>query len=199
MSRLADLSTRDRRALSFLCVSLLLSVGYHFLSKSPEQQAVSGIDSVPLAERRLNSLRQIAATLPAKESILKEEEAELATREKAIIATGTAAQAQARLLEVARRVGNANGIEIRGGDLSSAPKLLGDAYGEVFAEITFNCQIDQFVNFFADLSREPDLLAPRDLVMNPVGDPKAKSLAVRMVLSGVVPKKLAPEKKGYGL
>ena len=146
----------------------------------------------------MNSLRQIAAALPAKESVLKEAEAELAAREKAIVMAPTAAQAQARLLEVARRVGTANGIEIRGGNFLT-PKPFGDAYGEVFAEVTFTCRIDQFVNFFADLSREPDLLAPSEVNMNPAGDPKQKSLSVRMVLSGVVPKKLVPEKKGYGL
>ena len=37
------------------------------------------------------------------------------------------------------------------------PRPFGDIYGEVFAEVTFNCRIDQFVNFFADLSREPGL------------------------------------------
>jgi hypothetical protein len=198
MSGLSDLSQRDRRALLGLAAAALLFLGYRFFfAKSPDE-AVGGIDSVPLAERRLNSLRQIAAALPAKESVLKEVEAELAAREKSILVAGTAAQAQAKLLEVARRVGNANGIEIRGGDFIT-PKTFGDLYGEVFAGVTFNCAIDQFVNFFADLSREPDLLAPYELTMNGTGDPKTKNLAVRMVLSGVVPKKLVPEKKGYGL
>jgi hypothetical protein len=197
MSALADLSQRDRRALLGLMTAILLFLGYRFIMRAPEE-VIAGIDSVPLAERRLNSLRQIAAALPAKESVLKEVEADLAAREKSILTAGTAAQAQAKLLEVARRVGTANGIEIRGGDFLT-PKTFGDAYGEVFARVTFNCKIDQFVNLFADLSREPDLLAPYELIMNGVGDPKAKTLAVQMVVSGVVPKKLVPEKKGYGL
>lgn len=198
MSAFSDLSQRDRRALAGLATAVVLFTAYHFLVKPPEE-TVGGIDSVPLAERRLNSLRQIAVALPAKEAALKQVEAELAAREKSIIAAGTAAQAQAKLLEVARRVGTANGIEIRGGETSSAPKMFGDSYGEVFAGVSFNCRIDQFVNFFADLSREPDLLAPYELTMNPSGDPKTKTLGVRMVLSGVVPRKLVPEKKGYGL
>jgi len=197
MSGLSDLSQRDRRALAVMAIAALLFLGYRFFMKAPEE-AVAGIDSVPLAERRLNSLRQIAAALPAKESVLKEVEAELTAREKAIINAGTAAQAQAKLLEVARRVGTANGVEIRGGDFLT-PKTFGDIYGEVFARVTFNCRIDQFVNLFADLSREPDLLAPYELTMNGVGDPKAKTLAVQMVFSGVVSKKLVPDKKGYGL
>jgi hypothetical protein len=197
MSRLSDMNPRDRRALALLALSALLFVGYRFLfTGSPE--VVSGIGSVPLAERRLNVLRQIAAALPAKEAALKQVDTELQAREKNILAAGTAAIAQAKLVEVARRVGNANGIEIRGGDFSISPKTFGDVYGQVFAAVNFNCRIDQFVNFFADLSKEPDLLAPSELSMN-AQDLKNKTLAVRMVLSGVVPRKLVPEKKGYGL
>lgn len=81
----------------------------------------------------------------------------------------------------------------------SPPKTLGDAYGEVFAGISFTCQINQFVNFFADLSREPDLLATYELPTMSAADQKNKTLNVRMILSGVVPRKLVPEKKGYGL
>ena len=190
MSGFSDLSPRDRRALALLALSALLFLSYRFLfTGSPE--VVSGIDSVPLAERRLNVLRQISAALPAKEATLKQVETGLAAREKNIVAAGTAAQAQAKLLEVARRVGSANGIEIRGGDFIT-PKTFGDAYGEVFAGVTFTCKIDQFVNFFADLSKEADLLAPSELTMT-AQDPKAKTLSVRMVLSAVVPRKLVPE------
>jgi hypothetical protein len=195
-SGLSSLSERDRRALILLGVVAVLFAGYRYLIV-PTPEAVGGIDSVPLAERRLNSLRQIAAALPEKEAALKQVDADLAGREKTIIAAGTAAQAQARLLEVARRVGNANGIEIRGGDFLT-PKTFGDVYGEVFAGVTFTCHIDQFVNFFADLSREPDLISPSELTVNSQ-DPKNKTLNVRMILSGVVTRKLVPEKKGYGL
>jgi hypothetical protein len=197
MTSLSDLSPRDRRAVSWLAVSALLFLGYRVFFSGSSQEVVGGVDSVPLSERRLNSLRAIDAALPAKEATLKQVETELAAREKSVLNDNTAAQAQARLLEVARRVGNANGIEIRGGDLLT-PKIMGDAYGEVLARVTFNCHIDQFVNFFADLSREPDLLAPSELSVNSQ-DQKAKTISVRMVLSGVVPRKLVPEKKGYGL
>jgi hypothetical protein len=197
MSGISNLSVRDRRALTFLLLAVLLFLGYHFLFRNTSEEVVAGIDSVPLAERRLNSLRQIAAALPVKEAALKQVETELQARDKNIVNAGTAAQAQARLLEVARKVGTANGIEIRGGEFLT-PKTFGDVYGEVFAGVTFTCRIDQFVNFFADLSREPDLLAPSELIMN-AQDLKNKTLSVRMILSGVVPKKLVPEKKGYGL
>lgn len=194
---LESLSDRDRRALYILAACAILFGGYRYLL-APSTDTVSGIDSVPLAERRLQSLRLIAAGLPAKEAALKQADAELTAREKNILAAGTAAQAQARLLEVARKVGSANGIEIRGGEFLT-PKTFGDNYGEVFAGVTFTCHIDQYVNFFADLSKEPDLIAPSELTVNTQGDPKSKTLNVHMILSGVVPRKLVPEKKGYGL
>jgi hypothetical protein len=198
MSALSNMTQRDRRALMALAITVALVVGYYFIFVTGTTVSGAGISSVPLAERRLTNLRQIAAALPAKEAALKQLDEELAAREKTILAAGTAAQAQARLLEVFRRVGNANGIEIRGGDLQYTPKTLSDAYGEVFAGATFTCAIDQFVNFFAALSHEPDLLAPSELTVN-AQDPKSKTLSVRMILSGVVPRKLVPEKKGYGL
>lgn len=192
-----NLSQRDRRAVTLLVLAAILMTGYYYLAPSPSSDVVGGIDSVPLAENRLNSLRQIAAALPVKEAALKQAEADLAEREKFILNTSTAAQAGARLLEVARKVGNSNGIEIRGGNFE-LPKTLGDTYGEVFAGVSFNCRIEQFVNFFAELSREPDLLAPNELLMN-LTDANGKVLSVRMTLAGVVPRKLVPEKKGFGL
>ena len=194
---LSSLSDRDRRALYILAAAAILFGGYRYLF-APSTEAVAGIDSIPLAERRLNSLRQIAAGLPAKEAALKQIDTDLATREKSIVSAGTAAQAQARLLEIARRIGSANGIEIRGGEFLT-PKTFGDNYGEVFAGVTFTCHIDQYVNFFADLSKEPDLIAPSELTITTPGDPKSKTLNVRMILSGVVTRKLVPEKKGFGI
>jgi hypothetical protein len=94
-------------------------------------------------------------------------------------------------------VGNNNGIEIRGGNFEN-PKTFTDNYGQVFASVSFNCRIEQFVNFFAELSREPDLLAPSELTMN-LSDATNKVLSVRMTLAGIVVRKLVPEKKGFGL
>jgi hypothetical protein len=192
----ANLNPRDRRALSLLVLSAILYFGVrHFLGHETTA-TVNGITSIPEAEIRLASLRRIAAGLPQKEADLKMVQAELGARENAIVNTTTSAQAGARLLEIVHKASSSNGIEIRGGDLP-VPKPLGDAYGEVYAGVSFTCRIDQFVNFFAELSHEPDLVAPSELQMN-LSDQKAKLISVRMILSGVVPRKLVPEKKGFG-
>jgi hypothetical protein len=138
-------------------------------------------------------LRQIAATVPAREAVLKQASADLADRERGMIQADTAPQAQAALLEVARRVGKTEQIDVRGGEFG-APKPFGD-YGMVYATVTFECHIEQLVNFLADLSQQPELVVPSEERVT-AGNPKEKVMSVRMVLAGVVARKLVPEKKG---
>jgi hypothetical protein len=130
-----------------------------------------------------------------REALLKQTDADLADREKGIVQGDTAAQAQAELVETARRVGKANDIDVRGSD-SPAPRAFGD-YGIVYATVSFDCHIEQLLNFLADLTRERELIVPSEEHINS-GDPKQKLVTVRMVLAGVVAKKLIPEKKGLG-
>ena len=126
---------------------------------------------------------------------MKQTTSDLADRERGIIQADTAPQAQAALLEIARRVGKGEEIDVRGGDFG-APKVFGD-YGLVYATVTFECHIEQLVNFLADLSHQPELIVPSEERIT-AGNAKEKTMNVRMVLAGVVPKKLVPEKKGLG-
>jgi hypothetical protein len=152
-------------------------------------------DSVGLAQQRLVRLRQIAATLPAREAAFKQAATDLGDRETGTIQADTAPQAQAALLEIARRIGKNEEIDVRGGDFG-APKAFGD-YGLVYTTVTFECHVEQLVNFLADLSREPEIVAPSEERIT-LGNPKEKTMGVRMVLAGLVAKKLVPEKKGLG-
>jgi hypothetical protein len=61
--------------------------------------------------------------------------------------------------------------------------------------VSFSCRIEQFVNFMTDLANRPELIATSDIRVA-LGNPKEKTVVVRLGLSGVVPRKLAPEKKG---
>ena len=154
----------------------------------------AAIDSIPMAEKRLARLRQIAATVPGKQEALRQVQAELASREKGILQAETAAQAQAQLLEVIRRLARTEGIDARGAE-ELRVRELADAYGEVFVAVTFNCRIEQWVNFMAALANEPQLISANDVRVL-TSNPKDKVLNVRLGLSGVVPRKLAPEKMG---
>jgi hypothetical protein len=160
--------------------------------KRPEVAAPS--DSAPLAEKRLAKLRETAATVPGKEIAKRAAEAQLATREKGMILADTAAQAQAQLLEIIRRAGKDEGIDVRGAEEMKV-RPLADDYGEVVVAVSFTCRIEQFVNFMTDLANRPELLATSDIRVA-AANPKEKTVVVRLGLSGVVPRKLAPQKKG---
>ena len=86
-------------------------------------------------------------------------------------------------------------LDIRGGDFG-APKVFGE-YGLVYSTVTFECHIEQLVNFLADLSQAPELIVPsEERILS--ANQKEKTMIVRMVLAGVVAKRLVPEKKGLG-
>ena len=186
------LRTSDVRALAILAVGIAALVAYRSLGSGPA--VVASAESPDVLELRLAKLRRVAATVPGKQQALKQVQGQLQTRETGIMVFSTGPQAQAHLLEIARRIGSANKIEARGADFS-APHLLGQDYGEVTVIVNFECTIDQFVNFLSDLSRERELIAPSEVHIA-AGNQKNKTINVRMTLSGVVPRKLVPEKKG---
>ncbi len=185
----------DRRLLFGLLAVLAVVVIYRFgLSGDSSATVVAPTESVAVAERRLERLRQLAATVPGKEAVLKQAAAELQTREAGVLKADTAAQAQAQLLDVIRRVASANGIDARGAE-EMRVKALANDYGEVSVAVTFTCGIEQLVNFLAALANEPQILATDEMTITG-GNDKKKAVQVRLSLSGVVPKKLVPEKKG---
>ena len=187
--------TLDRRTVLILAAGVLFILVLRFAvltDKRPE--VVAATDSVPLAEKRLAKLRETVATVPGKEKIAKQAAAELATREKGMILADTAAQAQAQLLEIIRRVGKDEGIDVRGAEEMKV-RPLADDYGEVVVAVSFTCRIEQFVNFMTDLANRPELIATSDIRVA-LSNPKEKTVSVRLGLSGVVPRKLVPEKKG---
>lgn len=185
---------RNKRALIVLVVALLLGAALEYgLPDSSTAAGVAPAADPVAAQMRLNRLREIAATAPLREAAMKQATADLTDREHGIIQAETAAQAQAALLEIASRLGKAEQLDVRGGDFS-APRPFGE-YGLVYATISFECHIEQLVNFLADLAKEPQLVVPAEERIS-AGNAKDKTMVVRIVLAGVVPKKLVPEKKG---
>jgi len=189
----------DRRLLALLAtmaVSVILR--FAFFSGGGTPVVVAAVDNIPAAERRLQKLREQAATLPAREELLKQVTAELATREKGIIQADTAPQAQAYLLDTIHRVAAQNGFDARGAEQFTEPKPLGDTYGVVSVTESFTCAIEQLVNFLAQLDNQPEIIATNEIHITG-GHDKNKTVQVRVSLSGVVPRKLVPVRKGPGL
>jgi hypothetical protein len=188
--------TLDRRKLGMILASLATTLVLRFVllrDRAPQVVAVS--ESAPLAEKRLQRVREMAATVQGKQALLDKAMAELKARESGMILADTAAQAQAQLMDIVHRAATANGFDARGAEQLSEPRPLGTDYGQVSVTQTFTCGIDQLVNFLADLANEPQILFIDDLHISG-GSDKKKNVAVRLGLSGVVPRKLVPVKKG---
>jgi hypothetical protein len=155
---------------------------------------------VELAEQRLANLRNIAATLPKKEEILKQVAVDLERREQGLIRAETGAQAQAQLVSILTRLGNEENppVEIRATELGAISALPGGAYGAAHVTVQFQCGIAQLINFLAALSAQPELISTRDVQISS-SNAKQKTIRVRLTVAGVVPRTLVPDKKGASL
>ena len=190
------LTPRDRRALAMLTVSAILSaVVYFWPSSSSVPRVVPSADSITTAQQRLARLREIAAMVPQKEEILKTVAAELARREAGLIQADTGPQARAHLLEVLRRLCASEAIEVKTAELGAIVPL-GDAYGSVNVAVQMECRIEQLVNLLAAVAAQRELISTTDLRVTAPSDSKEKLIGVRIGVSGVVPRKLVPDKKG---
>jgi hypothetical protein len=189
----------DKRLL-YLAGALAVAVALRYTVFSGDSRPVSAaapVTSVPVAEKRLDKLREQAATVASKEAILKTARADLEQRDKGVIKADTAAQAQAHLLDTIHRIAANNGFDARGADQFTEVRPLGVDYGVVSVTESFTCGIEQLVNFLAILSNEPEILATSDLHITG-GNDKNKNVQVRLSISGVVSRNLVPKKKGPG-
>jgi hypothetical protein len=189
------LTERDRRA-----IILLVAFGLVFLAVRfwPESDAVAVVESasIPQTERRVQRLRQIDSSLASREEIRKRVAEALAGREKGLIQAETAAQAEAQILQIVRRVLRAQSppVELRGSELRQ-PRPVGEEYGEVSVQVTLDCGIEQVLNLLSDLGSQPEALGTVALTFD-AANPKQKTVPARIVVSALVPKKLLPKKDG---
>lgn len=167
-------------------------LAYEFWPSGPATVASASPLSVAQMEQRLARVRETAAAVPGKQEVLKKVAADLETREKGLLRADTAQQAQAQVITILRGLGAAEGLEIRATELGAIAPF-GDDYGAVNVSIQAECRIEQLLNFLAALAARPELIATRDLRVI-AGDPKQKTLNVRITVAGLVPKSLAPKK-----
>jgi len=190
------LQARDRRALSWLGVSVILSLAVYFWPNSSDATVPAASDSVAGQEQRLTRLRDIAATVPAKEAILKKVSVDLDVREKGLIRADSVQQAKAQLVTILRRVADSQSppVDIRAAEFG-AEELLEDSYGVVNAGVSTECSIEQLLRFLGAIAAQPELIATRDLSIRSANS-KDKLISVRLTVTGIVPKSLIPVKKG---
>jgi hypothetical protein len=192
------MTNADRGKLAFIVAGMAVAGVLVYRGFSPRETAVDSPEatSVPAAEKRLLRLRQVAASLPGKEQVMRQAETELAAREKGLIQAETASQAQAQLLQILRKVarGQSPAVDIKNVELGQ-PRPLGDAYGEVLVSVSMDCRIEQIVQMLADLTAQPELIATSELRLG-AAQGREKMIPVRLTVSGAVARKLIPEKKG---
>lgn len=195
-----NMTDRDRRALLLLAGCAVIFGGIYFWPQHDPASdvVVPAAESIPAAERRLARLRDLAATMPARQKVLDEAKKDLALREKGLFRAETAPQTAAAILQHVRKLARAQAppIEIQQTDLG-AVEPLGNEYGESIVTVNFNCRIVQLLNLLADISAQPELIATRDLTVR-AADPKQKTMAVRLTVSGVVGRQLVPKRKELG-
>jgi hypothetical protein len=183
---------REKRLLLIggVCAVVFTAIGFWPESKAPTVVASS---SIPQAEKRLARLRQLAGAVPGRLDTEQKATEELAKREKGLIQADTAAQAQAQMMQVIRRIGKQQQppLDFRGVEWTP-PKPYGEFYGEVAATVQVNCRIEQFVNLLADLEKQPELIAIREWQVG-AADGKEKLIPARMTFSGLVSRKLIPK------
>ena len=196
-----NLSPGIRRFAAWSLVSLILGAILTYWQQSASAPVVAlaePANSLSMAEKQLAKLREQAESAPQKQELFKQASADLAQREKGLIIADTAQQAQAQIIQILRQLGHDENprVEIRSQELG-AVRPLGDAYGEVLVTVQIDCGIDQLTNILAALGTRPELIASNEVRVNS-NSSKDKIVNVRLTVSGIVPRKLVPVKKGAG-
>jgi hypothetical protein len=192
------LTQRDKRFLMLLGIIVPIMLWYYFSVDDKTIKVVSATMDIPTAEKRLIRLRQLAASVPAKELILARTTTELNEREQGLIQAETAAQAQAQLLQILRKLARAQSpaIDLRNTEMGQVTSF-GDRYGEVAVAANFDCGIEQLLQLLADLTAQKEAIGTTELRVGSA-NPKQKTIPVRLTVSGLVRRELVPDKKGTG-
>jgi hypothetical protein len=193
------LSPGFRRTLAWTVVSGVISLIWTYwpASSQPAVALAGSADSVAMAEKQLDKLREAAATVPQKQEIFKQVSGDLALREKGILTADTAQQVQAQIVQILRKLAHDENPPVEFRSQAIGPvRAFGD-YGEVFVTVQIDCGIDQLVNILVGLAARPELIASNELRITS-SNAKEKTIGVQLVVIGVVPRKLIPGKKGAG-
>ncbi len=186
-----------RRAYIWLiCGLAIIAASRLYIMRDQSGPEVQTADSIPSAERRLEAVRRIAATVPGKAELYRKAAADLAVREKSLIRAENGQQAEVNLLELIQNIAHANQIDIRGHQGFHHNPINND-YGEVTVTVAFTCGMEQLLNFLTAIGNQPEILSTSDIQLSG-GSDKKKNVLVRLTVGAAVPRKIIQEKKGAG-
>jgi len=185
------LQPREKRLLIAWPIAMgVFAAIYFWPASDATASGAQRFTDIPTAEQRVARLRQVAASLPAREKVVEEARKELASREQGLVRADTSAQQQAGLLQSVRKLARAQGIDFQQSEIGPIQPL-GKAYGEALVTVSFTCRIEQLVNFVADISAQKELVATREMQVRQA-DEKRKTVYVRLTVSAVTPKDMLP-------
>ena len=189
------LQERDKRALKILIPVLVVGLIWLFWpADDAGKTATPAVLNTPAGlEQQLERLRSKEALIPAKQGLMKDLQAQVNLRERGLIVADTLPQAQARLLQAVREVARQEGFDFRNATVGQA-SIFGGEYGQIAVQVVAECRIEQVVNFLADLTKRPELMATEDMRIS-AGNAQSKVLQFGVTVSGLVPKRLVPEKR----
>lgn len=192
------ISSRDRRALLLLGLGVAALLGWRvWTAQSTATAGASTINlPIPVLEKRIANLRERAALNPAKKEVQEQLAKVVEEREKALLRAETPQQAQAALLAKVRAVLERQDPPLQAGqiDMSSIGRA-GEDYGEVAVTVAFPCAVEQLVNVIADIRAMEEAVATRNIAIS-LGNRQKKILNVRLTVSALTPRELAPEPTG---
>lgn len=190
------LAARDRRALALLAVCTVVFTAVYLWPENGAAPVVGPAVTPEQMEQRVLRLRRMAAGASGREEALQSAKQELDRRQQGMFRAESAAQAQAQMLEVVRRIARnqPETFSLRGTEFAQ-PRPLGDAYAEIVMTLVVESPIEQLVTFLVDVSNQPELIAVSAVQLGQATGNR-KIIPARLTLTGVAPRSLAPEKKG---
>jgi len=179
-----SIAKRDRRALQAGGIALAVWVLLQLAVLPAWDQWQQDRAELAVRESALVKYRQAIAQMDAAKKSAEGLEARLRETQAGLLQSNSAALASAEIQEWIKRVSSNHGIDLRSSEfLALRPQSNG--YAELPIGVQFQCRLDQFVDFIAELRSGPKIVAIPRLQVQSSGGPE-KMLTVSMTLAGVM-------------
>jgi hypothetical protein len=183
--------SRDRRALIILGIAaiLFLLLQTDFIPSGGGGSSIG--TNVEASEEELLLAQTRARQKPVVDAEFKAISAQQEALEKGLLASETAALAQAEMRELIGGLLRSAGIAMKASRFGTV-RLEGEDYTQIPLIVDFNCTIERFVNLMADIANTETLLSSRAIKVG-AGNSETKSVTVQFTVSGYLPVSRTPE------
>ena len=183
--------SRDRRALIILGVAAILFLLLQTDFIIPSGGGSSIVTNVEASEEKLLLAQTRVRQKPVVDAEFKAISAQQEALEKGLLASETAALAQAEMRELIGGLLRSAGIAMKASRFGTV-RLEGEDYTQIPLIVDFNCTIERFVNLMADIANAETLLSSRAIKVG-AGNAETKSVTVQFTVSGYLPVSRTPE------